>query len=289
MLRAAPESNRSIPGAVAEPENGKEFGGSFRKSILVVDDTPPILKAVARALKEDDFSVRTANDGAEALASYKRESADLIITDRQMPNMGGLELLCEVKKYDPGARVIVLSGGMSEREREEFLRAGALCIMDKPVDFDVLKRNVSDAIRQKKPGFEAVDPKNEERMGERSRKPARVLIVDDDPDNRDALGMVLQMAGHTYETAENGLDALGTYSGGGFDLVISDLHMPIMDGREMLVSMISGNPKAKVIMISGGADDGERKALKDAGAFAVLWKPIDLDKLNQAISEALGE
>ena len=104
---------------------------------------------------------------------------------------------------------------------------------------------------------------------------ASILIVDDEFDFAELIGELLEMRGHTVVVAINGVSGLALLNSGSFDLVISDVMMPIMTGPEMVAAM-RGTPRlaaTPVIMMSG-----EPKLLSQAishgTAQAVLRKPF---------------
>jgi DNA-binding NtrC family response regulator len=139
-----------------------------------------------------------------------------------------------------------------------------------------------------------VPPANKGGFGKRQveiegirRKNASILIVDDDEDLREITGMVLQDAGFRIRMAANGREGFDAYTRGGIDLVVSDLHMPEMSGLEMLEAIKKLDPKAKVIMCSGGANDNEVARLISAGALKVFTKPVELGVLEAAIESAI--
>ena len=111
----------------------------------------------------------------------------------------------------------------------------------------------------------------------------RLLIVDDELSILEALQDVLSLEGYEVLTAYNGAQGLKRLSEARADLVLMDLMMPVMDGREMLRRMRE-DPRLEdipvVIMSAGRISDAERSA-----ACAVLPKPFDLDHLLETISE----
>ncbi|HSB46391.1 MAG TPA: response regulator [Candidatus Bilamarchaeum sp.] len=120
------------------------------------------------------------------------------------------------------------------------------------------------------------------------RKSACVLIVDDDPDTREPLRIILELDGHTGKEAENGKEGLEAYRKGGIDFVISDLHMPVMNGLQMLEAIKAIDPEAKVVVCSGEGNDDEFDKLRKAGALAVFRKPADVDKIRELIERAVA-
>ena len=113
-----------------------------RARVLVVDDNDIALTVGEMMVKRLGHEVVTAMDGRDALEEFRRCRFDLILTDREMPNMGGLELLLEVRKVDADVPVIVASGNVNEREKEQLYAAGASHVMQKPFGLKELREVV---------------------------------------------------------------------------------------------------------------------------------------------------
>jgi CheY-like chemotaxis protein len=106
---------------------------------------------------------------------------------------------------------------------------------------------------------------------------ARILIIDDESLVRDTLCQYLEAAGHELFVAENGKQGLEVFQSRKPDLVISDVHMPTKEGISTLVELRRISPRAKIILMSGGARSGKTDYLELAqrlGAAAVLRKPF---------------
>lgn len=80
-------------------------------SIILVDDEPDIRDSVQRTLEQAGYSVRVANSGSEGIAEYRRDPADLMITDMIMPDGHGLDLIRELRADYPNVRILAISGG----------------------------------------------------------------------------------------------------------------------------------------------------------------------------------
>jgi len=103
-------------------------------SVLVVDDEPNILLSLRYLMSSGGYDVRTARDGAEALAEIAREAPDVVLLDVMMPKLDGLTI-CEKIKSNPawaGTRVIMLTARGREVERQKGLRLGADDYIVKP-------------------------------------------------------------------------------------------------------------------------------------------------------------
>ena len=81
------------------------------KHILLVDDDLAFRQPLAGILEREGFAVQTAANGTEAMALYRQRPADLLILELILPMQDGLEVLGELRRTEPGLRIIVMSGG----------------------------------------------------------------------------------------------------------------------------------------------------------------------------------
>ncbi|OGL00395.1 MAG: hypothetical protein A3E31_04050 [Candidatus Rokubacteria bacterium RIFCSPHIGHO2_12_FULL_73_22] len=107
--------------------------------ILVVDDEPSILRLLREALTQWGYQVTTASNAKEGLEALRTELYDAAITDIRMPDMGGLELLKELKKHDDSIEVIVMTGYPTIASAVEALKEGAYDYLSKPLILDELR------------------------------------------------------------------------------------------------------------------------------------------------------
>ncbi|AWX86341.1 MULTISPECIES: two-component system response regulator GlrR [Klebsiella] len=121
------------------------------------------------------------------------------------------------------------------------------------------------------------------------RKPARLLLVDDDPGLLKLLGMRLISEGYSVVTAESGPEALRVLGREKVDLVISDLRMDEMDGLQLFSEIQKGQPGMPVIILTAHGSIPDAVAATQQGVFSFLTKPVDKDALYQAIDEALEQ
>ena len=119
----------------------------------------------------------------------------------------------------------------------------------------------------------------------------RILVVDDNAGLADVIRRVLEGGGHEVRVATTGLDGARRYREQPADLAIIDIHMPEMDGLELLVQFRALAPGMPVIVMSGGVQTGGLNLLGDArllGAFATLAKPFSVDELLGVVGRALA-
>ncbi len=116
---------------------------------------------------------------------------------------------------------------------------------------------------------------------------AKILVIDDQRSIRNTLKDILENEGHEVETAEDGVDGLAKFGDSKYDLVLTDIKMPNMDGMEVLEKIKSMETDTAVIMISGhGNIDTAVDAIKK-GAYDFIVKPPDLNRLLITIRNAV--
>lgn len=121
-----------------------------------------------------------------------------------------------------------------------------------------------------------------------ARKPANLLLVDDDPSLLKLLGMRLTSEGFHVTTAESGQEALRLLAREQIDLVISDLRMDEMDGMALFAEIQKHQPGMPVIILTAHGSIPDAVAATQQGVFSFLTKPVDRDALYKAIDEALS-
>ncbi len=124
---------------------------SFR--ILIVDDNKELREILQEYLKGEGHRVEGAADGKEALDRYHRESFDLIITDLNMPEVSGMELIRTIRKENQDTEFVIITGYASMDSAVEAVRIGAFDYIVKPFrmeELQVVVKNARDKITLKK-------------------------------------------------------------------------------------------------------------------------------------------
>ncbi|MDR2588953.1 MAG: sigma-54 dependent transcriptional regulator [Spirochaetales bacterium] len=105
-------------------------------TILVIDDEAGIRGVLQDILKDEKYTVFTAADGREGLALLDKESIDLVILDVWLPNMGGMDVLKEIREKFPGIEVVMISGHSNIDLAVKAIKSGAFDFLEKPLSLE---------------------------------------------------------------------------------------------------------------------------------------------------------
>jgi CheY-like chemotaxis protein len=118
----------------------------------------------------------------------------------------------------------------------------------------------------------------------------RVLIADDEDSMRLLVARAIAMDGHETITAEDGAEALDilTREHGAFDLLLTDIQMPVMDGIALALTAARDFPKLKILLMTGFAHQRERASGLNAIVHDVVTKPFSVAEIRAAVADALA-
>jgi CheY-like chemotaxis protein len=222
-------------------------GTSKMAKLLMLDDDPQALEWTTAALSTRGHEVVGFTTARAALAALESWTPDLIVADILMPELDGLAFARIVRRH---RNVPLMFISIAPRQAEAVL-AGAVGYVQKPASATEIR--------------EAVDRV----LGERARQNV-VLVVDDDEEVRDLYCAVLEPR-FTVATAENGKQALERIREARFDLAIVDVHMPIMNGLE-LIRAIRADPTLEKLPIIVQTSDR-------TAAQAPVWRTLRVSKV----------
>ncbi len=118
--------------------------------------------------------------------------------------------------------------------------------------------------------------------------PGRVLVVDDESALVRVIARALTLAGYRVSTAANGREATGLLAGATFDVILSDIDMPEMNGIQFLQDIRRRDADVPVVLMTGDPDLTTAVLAVEHGALQYLIKPVDLDELQNVIARAVG-
>ncbi len=119
---------------------------------------------------------------------------------------------------------------------------------------------------------------------------SRVLIVDDEESMRMLVSRAIAMDGHEIVTATDGAEALEILGAeqGAFDLLLTDIQMPVMDGIALALAAARDFPELTILLMTGFADQRERASGLNAIAHDVVTKPFSVADIRTAVADALS-
>ncbi|MFN3532351.1 MAG: response regulator [Candidatus Brocadia sp.] len=242
--------------------------------ILVIDDEEIICGLLKDTLTDEGYQVEAVTDSKEGLEKILRgEPFDILLTDIRMPKKDGMQILKEAKSRMPDLIVIIITGYPSIETIREASEYNAFDYITKPLDPD----EVSDCVRR------ALEARKLSRELKIPEKPPRILVVDDMQSALFLAEGVLEDEGYHAEIAQNGQEAIERFKQKHFDIVIADLHMPGMDGIELLNNIKKLDIKTLVIIMTARPSIESAIQAFRHGAYDYITKPIDPDTIINTI------
>lgn len=281
------ENLRSLSASLEKPRHvdreDHQRTRRLEQRILVVDDVETIAASVGFILSELDVPVDIETDARVALRMLHERPYSLVVSDVSMPGMDGIELVKAMRENDilSDVPVVLLTQLDKPEERERGLAAGA-----------------SDYIVKGSIGGGELIARVTELLLDAPYVPTTpsevhtILVVEDTETIAASIAFVLSEGAYEIVLAHDGEDALYKLNRRTFDLVISDIEMPSMDGIELVRTMRSREDLSTipvVILTSRGSDEERERALA-AGANRFLRKgDVGGGELQRIVAELLED
>ena len=226
------DATRPSPYTPAAPLREAEEPRLSKAHILIIDDEALYRRALERVLSRVGYTTSSARDAAEAMTIVSSQPLDLVLTDVRMPGIQGLELVRQIREFDPDLPCIVITGYGSAESSVEALRAGAYWYLQKPFDqgnLDVVRRLVEQAIEHGR--LKAENRMLQSQLRSRYRFES---IVGHSPALRQVLDVVEKVA-----DSESTILVTGE-SGTGKELIARAIHFNSRRADRMLVTVNCG-------------------------------------------------
>jgi CheY-like chemotaxis protein/two-component sensor histidine kinase len=281
------------PVTVEQLENALEIITKIQrnpiKKVLVVEDDTNLALSIKQLLGEDGLEIHIAENGKNALNRIEKIAYDLVVLDLGLPDMTGAQLLEHIRSSQVDLPpVIVYTGRELTRKEYESVQYYTSSVIIKNVRSD--ERLLEEARLFLHRAVEKLPDKAKKMLLSLHDKDAlfsgkRVLLVDDDIRNVFSLSAVLEERGISIVAASCATEALEklelSKNALPFDLVITDIMMPKMNGLE-LIRLIRAEEvfySLPIIALTAKAMREDRINCIEAGASDYLTKPIDVDRL----------
>jgi CheY-like chemotaxis protein len=253
------------------------------RRVLVVDDNPTVLAVIGEMLKGMGFTTVAVDSGEAALArlraaqAHKDTAFDLVLLDWQMPGMDGVETARVIRRAPwPHIPKLLL---MTAYRREEAQVAAQQSGIDGVIPKTLQPSDLCDAILSALGMREFTVDRPPERQGGVALAGLRILLAEDNEINQQVMVEILGKFGVTVKVVPDGLAAVEALRAGGFDLVLMDVQMPVMDGLAATRAIRAlEQPWAKTIpvlaMTAHAMAEDVRRSLA-AGMNDHITKPVD--------------
>ncbi|MCM1320572.1 MAG: response regulator [Bacteroides sp.] len=262
--------------------------------ILFVDDDEVFLTITEDTVEEMGANVETAATGEKALELVKKRHEEgrdysIAIVDWRLPGMSGAETVRAIREIAGEDTSIILVSAYDWSDIEEDAKtSGADGFISKPLFKSYLAEKIELVISKGEAKTAMPEDKNGDLKG------LHVLVAEDNDINWEIISELLEMQGITADHAENGKEALSAMENaedGKYSLILMDVQMPLMNGREATAELRK-SPRGYVknipiIAMTADAFAEDIAACLAAGMDGHVPKPVDMDKLFQEMRRVL--
>ncbi len=260
------------------------------RRVLVVDDNATNRQIIEEIVVNWGMTPIIAAGGAAALNALKRSSGaapDLALLDVMMPEMDGFKLAARIRQrlLLTKTRIVMMSSAGRPSDETLLRQLDISSLLVKPVKQSDLLNAITNAL-----GVSVREDKGAKATGA-ARPPTTpgltVLLAEDGAVNRQVAVDLLRKRGHRIEAVGNGQEAVEAVAGGSYDLVLMDVHMPVMDGLAATAAIrgLAQPERARVpiIALTASATPADRERCLAAGMDGYVTKPFRATELFRAI------
>lgn len=256
-------------------------------AILLIEPSSTQRKIILSHLQEEGVAnIDGVATGKEALEIIGHYPPDLIISAMYLPDMTATDLLGNIRSTDSMKDInfMLVSSETSVQSLDPIRQAGVVAILPKPFIHEDLRRALRTTV-------DYIDPEEIE-LENYEISDLSVLLVDDSSTARNHIKRVLSNLGIQHiETAKNGIEAAQILSGAEYDLIVTDLNMPEMDGQELteFVRNELGNSYVPILMVTSEHDEARLGNVQQAGVSAIVDKPFEPQSIREILFRVLDE
>ncbi|MGV3722726.1 MAG: PAS domain S-box protein [Actinomycetota bacterium] len=275
------------------------LNGIAGKRVLIVDDNSTNRLILRDTLAAWGCVSSEVSSGAGVLSALREAEArklpyDLLLLDGQMPGMDGFEVVEMIRSQRDlqGPTIMMLTSGNRAGDLARVRQLGLQAYLIKPIKREDLLAALRSALEAG--GRFAADPASGGENPQPARVAARILLVEDSPDNRALVLAYLRGTAYQVDVAENGQEAVEKFTHGEYGLVLMDVQMPVMDGHAATRAIrewerAAGVPPTPIVALTAHAfkEDAERSIA--SGCSAHLIKPIKKSMLLATAAHYLGD
>ncbi len=256
-------------------------------SILLIEPSAMQRKIILTHLMEEGVSkIDGVETGEAALDLLQNYIPDLIISAMYLADMTATDLLGIIRATESLKEInfMLVSSETNFKTLDPIRQAGVVAILPKPFSHADLRRALRTTV-------DYIDPEEME-LENYDVTELNVLLVDDSVTARNHIQRVLKSLGiQNIQTASNGVEALQILKNADFDLIVTDLNMPEMDGQQLteFVRNEMGNTYVPILMVTSEADEARLGHVQQAGVSAVCDKPFEPQSIREILYRVLDE
>jgi CheY-like chemotaxis protein len=253
----------------------------------VVEDDDDVRSTVVDMLTDFGYRVLKARDAQSALAIVESGTPiDLVFTDVVMPGpLRSPELAIKARERIPTVAVLFTSGYTDNAIVHGGRLDDGIDLLSKPYSRDALARKIRHVLRnQQQRNLSRASTGSRDIHPSTLRHNARVLLVEDDPDIRFCTATMLHDLGYAVTEAGDGPQAIDALDREPFDVLVTDLSIPGMNGSELAARAVAQHPALRIVFASGYDPSESTRSIATA---TFLRKPYDTEALRVALDTAL--
>ncbi len=226
--------------------------------IFIVDDNRDFAESLADLLKLDGHQVELAFDGETAIENFRNQNYDITFMDVKLPGLNRVESFFEIRKINPQAQIVMMTGYSLEQLVNQAVEKGALGVLTKPISMPQLLTQL-----------EKVKPNG------------IILLADDDQEFINSLEEVLTSHNYSVVVAYTGQEAVDRILANNVDVLILDLKLPILNGLEVYLTLKEHGRVIPTIIVTGypieeAANINQLRSMSVSECFIKPFDPQDL-------------
>ena len=235
--------------------------------VFIVDDDQDFAKSLALLIRRRGHEVELAYSGEAAIERFRQQDAsnerpfDITFMDVKLPGKNGVRSFMEIRQFNPTAKVVMMTGYSVEQLLEQAVEQGAWGVLTKPLDLQKLIEMI-------------------ERI-----KPGGILIVDDNPEFVEIVKYMLVRNGYKVFAAGNGREAIERIRSTDIDILVLDLHLPILGGLDTYLELRKIGYAIPTLIVTAYADQNSEAIdkLRSLAVEGILKKPFPPNELLDAV------
>ena len=270
------------------------------KRVLIIDDNATSRKMIATQLNYWQCRIEETEDGNEALeilqaaAGNERDKFDIALIDSHMPGISGEMLGARIKadRSISDTQLVLMTSFGVRGDSTRLAKTGFSAYLTKPVKQAHLYDCLLLVTGRKEAGSNLENETiiTRHTISEERKRRVRILLAEDNVTNQTVALKLLEKMGYRADAVANGLEAVNALKTVPYDLVLMDVQMPEMDGfaaTKTIRDANSGvlNHKIPIIAMTAHAMDGDREKCIGSGMDDYITKPVNPEKLFQAIQK----